>query len=200
MPISMACHFTADDITNGYTLMSLADKDLTNVYYILQARADQSGDPVRAIINDASASPASADTSSGYAANTWYRGAAIFASSTSRSAYLDGGSKVTNITSRTPTGIDRFSIGRIGNTGTERYLNGKVAEAGMWDVALSDDDVASLARGFAPILIKLQNLVSYWRLIGHHSPEIDPVGRVQLSLNNTPTKADHPRVFGPRRR
>jgi hypothetical protein len=80
------------------------------------------------------------------------------------------------------------------------FLNGQIAEAAVWNVALSAAEIASLSKGFSPLLIRPASLVAYWPLIGRHDPEIDPVGRFDMTLTANPTTAAHPRVILPHRR
>jgi hypothetical protein len=44
------------------------------------------------------------------------------------------------------------------------WLSGKVAEAAVWNVALTITDVAVLNAGYSPLFVKPQNLVAYWPL------------------------------------
>ena len=70
----------------------------------------------------------------------------------------------------------------------------------MWDVALTDDEVATLAKGVCPLFVRPGNLLAYWPLIGNNSPEIDCVGRFEMTLTNSPGTSAHPRVYMPRQR
>jgi hypothetical protein len=74
-------------------------------------------------------------------------------------------------------------------------MNGRIAEAGIWNVALSDREVAALASGVHPARMRPDALVAYWPLWGDDSPELDwhPSGgtRYPMTLTGTPTKANH---------
>ena len=133
-----------------------------------------------------------------YTAGAWHHGAAVFASSTSRTPYLDGAAGSPNTSSAAPTGIDRIHIGQTGSGSA--FAQSNFAEVGVWSIALAADDIAALADGVCPLLVRPESLVFYAPLIGRDSPEIDVVGGIALTLNNTPTAADHPRVFRPRGR
>lgn len=90
----------------------------------------------------------------------------------------------------------------IGNSygAPTRYWNGRLAEIGLWNRALSADEIAALADGFAPSLFP-RGLISYWPLMGRISPESDWFGGQTGSLVNTPTAADHPpKIIRARRR
>ena len=60
--------------------------------------------------------------------------------------------------------------------------------------------MAALGKGISPLLVRPGGLVAYWPLIGNASPEIDPVGGINLSWNATPLKADHYPIILPRAR
>jgi hypothetical protein len=197
-PITMACWFKLTDITNFQALMSLARNNATfGDFFILAARGDVASDPLEA--NCFSSSPNGfgvAATTSGYAANTWHHGCAVFASATDRRVYLNGGSKGTNATSTNPISIDRTSIGALYRNTPAGYCDGLLAEAGIWNVALSDEEAAILAKGYSPLLVRPASLVAYWPLIGRYSPEIDIKGGYALTVSGA-TVGDHPRIIYP---
>lgn len=127
----------------------------------------------------------------------WNHAAGVFTNNSSRSAFLNGANKVTETTTVTPNvaGLTTY-IGH--NAYDANYLNGLLAEVGVWDVALSDDEVAALAKGFCPLLIRPQSLIAYWPLFGNQSPEPDRwKNRYDLTLTGSPAKADHPRIYYP---
>lgn len=162
---------------------------------MIVANGGVGGDPLQAITYTASSSIAS--TTSGYSADTWHHGCAVFASATSRAAYLDGGNKGTNATNHLPSGVNRSFVGTRILSGTRAFfLNGMVAEAGIWDIALSDAEVAALATGLSPLLVRPESLVAYWPLWGSSDPEIDRVGGLGLAVTGATADA-HPRVFNP---
>lgn len=130
-------------------------------------------DNVSATTGDGSSSSSSASTMS-ITANTWVHAAAVFASATSRAAYLNGGNKGTNTVSRTPTGLNRTSIGAQDNADlatAPKNMIGPLAHVAIWNVALADADIAALATGMSPLLMQPEALVAYWPLIGVNSPE-----------------------------
>jgi hypothetical protein len=71
---------------------------------------------------------------------------------------------------------------------------GRIAEVAVWSEAIDARQIESIADGFSPAQVSLNNLVSYWPLYGNASPEPDIIS----SLNGTVTgaaKGDHPRVY-----
>ena len=67
-----------------------------------------------------------------------------------------------------------------------------MAEVAIWNVALSDAEVAVLSGGLPHILMRPDALVRYWPLWGRHDPEIQLVGGTDsLTLNGSPAAANH---------
>lgn len=124
--------------------------------------------------------------------------AAVFTSNTSRTAFVNGGSKTTNTTSKsTPSGLAATILGKYEHSGSF-FANGAFAEVGIWAAALDDAEVIALSKGVSPLQIRPQSLVAYWPLIGNDSPEPDRWrSRVDLTLTNAPAKASHVRVYAP---
>lgn len=153
--------------------------------------------------DNAAASTALSSTT--ISANTWFHAAAVFTSATDRAAFLNGGGKGTNATSRTPAGIDRTSIGLQDNAAANRAFanggTGDLAEVGLWSAALTDAEIAILAAGISPLAVRPASLIGYWPLLGVNSPEDNIVSNVSvMSLVGAPTQAAHPRIIRPRAR
>lgn len=124
--------------------------------------------------------------------------AAVFASDASRIAYYNGLAATEETTSRTPTLPDTVSIGgHLYNTSTiARTWDGDVAEAAIYNVGLTAAEVAMLAAGYSPLMVRPEALVAYWPLVGRNSPETDIVGKYDLTLTGT-TASPHPRIIRP---
>jgi hypothetical protein len=195
VPFSVACWFNPGNITVNFCLASLTDGTNTN-QFLLSARGDVALDPVQAQASDAGGVN-SANSSTSFSAAVWQHACGVWASATSRSAYLNGGGKGSNVTSRTPTGLNLTRLGMTGTGGGA--LVGSLAECAIWDIALSDDEVAILAEGYSPLLVRPQSLVACWPLI-KNANVIDLIGGRTLTVNGNPTAARHPRVIYPKRR
>ena len=133
-------------------------------------------------------------------AGAWQHGAAVFASSTSRTAYYNGTPGTTDTVSVAVNGgvANRTNIGARFNTAIGGFWDGGLAEAAIWNVALTAAEIAALAKGFSPLLIRPTALVAHWPLIGRHSPELSRKGGSGMTLVNAPAQADHPRIIMPR--
>jgi hypothetical protein len=130
---------------------------------------------------------------------TWLHAGAVFTSASDRTAYWDG-SGVNNTTAANALGtVNYTTLGTLRYVGTfVDFLGGDLAEAAMWNVALTAAEMASLAKGMSPQFVRPAALVGYWPLLGNESPEVDRTKQLNhLTLTNTPTKAAHPRVYMP---
>lgn len=72
------------------------------------------------------------------------------------------------------------------------FGNGRYAEVGIWNAALTAAEVASLAKGMTCDKIRPQNLVFYAPLV---RDLIDAKGGLTITNNNSSTVAEHPRVY-----
>lgn len=185
-PFTMACWFQPDNITDAMILFDILDTDTSSNYWRLAANGTIAGDPLR-FQADSGVGISIAESTTGFSADQWNHACGVAASATSRTVYLNGGSSATATDSRTPTGIDRVGIGANG-IGLVA-MNGKLAEASVWNVALSAAEVAALARGVHPLRIRPGNIVSYWPLYttGHIA---DYIGSSDLTSQGAGAKAN----------
>lgn len=193
-PLTLSCWFQSANTTSNYLLCGVIENSGggTNEFS-LWASGGVAGDPVQAISRTTSSAAASSST--GFSANTWHHACGVFTSATSRAAFIDGGSKGTNTTSRTPGSLARYIIGsRNDATG---QLNGLAAEFAIWSVALTDAEVAALGRGISPLLVRPASLLEYWPL--SNSRLINVKSGIELSATGATGGIDHPRIIYPRR-
>jgi hypothetical protein len=196
-PLTMACWAKWNTLGTSTMLMTIGDSSSTTTLLNRFRLSKNASDLVIA----ATANTTTSGTSSGgtvTATNTWYHCAGIYTSSTSRTGYLDGVAGTANTTSLTPSSLDDTTIGAsIYSGGAGTYMDGQIAEAGIWNVALTAAEITSLAKGVSPLMIRPASLISYWPLIGQTSPEIDLRSRFEMTVNGA-VAADHPRVYMPR--
>lgn len=197
-PLTMWCRFRSTDAAASQVLMALLDKDNDTDYFRIVAAGDGAGDPIN-VRTASSSAGGSANTSTGYSANSWHTAGGVFAAANDRRAFIDGGSKGTNTTSVTPSGIDRMCLAQQVDLTPDRPLIGRIAEAAIWNVALTDAEVALLEK-CSPLDIRRANLKGYWPALQRDgSVVLDRSGnRNDLTLNGTPTWANHPPI-APRR-
>ena len=174
-PFTMACWFNTDDVANRISLMGLANSGAASDYFSLQCNGPNSS-VIRAITISGGSS--AAQTSTSYLADTWHLACGVFAATNDRRAFLDGGGKDTNSGTTVPIGVNRSSIGRIGDSSPSFEMSGFIAEAAIWDVALTDSEIAALYNSrINPRYMRSSNVVGYWPIWGIHSPEIDLSGQ-----------------------
>jgi hypothetical protein len=187
-PLTLACWFNSDSATANQTLISITNAG-GQERFILQAGGAQTGDPVRAI-TVAGNNGSSADSATGYSANTWHHAAAVFASTTSRTAYIDGVGGTAETTSRTPGTLTATRIGvTVAGGNRAQYMNGRLAEVAAWNVALDAAELAALAKGFRPSLIRPASLRLYVPLVR----EVADYSRAVALTTSGPLVADHTR-------
>jgi hypothetical protein len=192
-PITMSIIGRSSNNASQQFIFALGNSTVSSGQFIATVYAgDVSGDPVSVFLSEATLN-ARANSTTSYTLNTFENVVALFTSTTSRTVYLNGGNNPTaNTDSRQPTGIDRLSIGALLRSTVAAYLSGQGAEAAIWSVALSDAEIASLAKGFKPYRIRPQSLVFYAPLIREL---IDVKGALAITNNNTATVERHPRVY-----
>ncbi len=192
-PLTMAAWVKSDDDTKAQAALWIGNSASGQAFYI-DLRGNVAGDHVRAGSNDGA--DATAVSTTGFVANTWCHVAGVFTSTTSRTIYLDGGGSATDTTAITPT-VNQFGIGRQFRPGGGDDFSGMIAEVGIWSAALDASEIAALAKGICPLLIRPQSLVGYWPLFGNDATEIDRWRNNYVLTVNGAVKAEHPRLYYP---
>ena len=192
-PLTMACWFNSDSLTTSQTAILIRSATISGRPYMgLFVRGHVAGDPITAGISDG-ASFSGADSTASYSANTWHHGCAVFASTTSRTIYLDGGNSATNTDNRVATPQEiRIGVFVNFNDSQTAFMNGRLAEVGIWNAVLTAAEIASLAKGMTCDKVRPQNLVFYAPLV---RDLIDQKGGLAITNNNGATVANHPRVY-----
>lgn len=140
----------------------------------------------------------SAQMSAGsFAVDTWVSIAATFDGANLRSyvnGALDGTSGGTSASVASDTEVTVNGASDYGGDPVYIFANGETAEQAIWDVVLTVDEIASLAKGFRATRVRPNNLVFY-------SPQVR--GRQELVAGRTLNVGvgsenilPHPRVFG----
>jgi len=128
-----------------------------------------------------------------FSVNTWHHGAVIFASTTSRTSYLDGVAGTTNTVSSDPTGLTDILIGAIMvSSAPANHFDGNLSEVAVWNVALTAAEIVSLAKGFSPKKIRPQSLKFYAPIVRNIA---DYIGNVSLANQNSATVTSHNRIY-----
>lgn len=193
VPITMACWVYNTAFSDNEVIMNLVDKSSTKKGFMFYMRF---GTGVLRAVTESDADSEYAEASQAPSVDTWHHVCAVYAAVDDRRCYLDGGNKGTESTSITPSGIDRTAIGQVGDSTPGRYLESRVAEAAIWNRALTDAEVLMLSKAYSPSFVP-QSLVAYWPLV--RDADTDIVGGFNLTAFNAPTVANHPRIIYPAR-
>ena len=190
-PITMACWFYADDDAATGALMSLGDFDGQNVWLLLA----HSNDNIYA--RQYTGGVLAAAGVGSFSIDTWHHACAVYAATDDRKVYLDGGAPGTNTAVGSPSGIDTVTVGSYAYNGSRGRspFSGRLAEAAMWNVALTANEISMLADGYSPLFVRPQNLVFYPPLVRDNDEDI--VGGLSLTAVNSPTVAAHPPMIYP---
>lgn len=194
-PFSIAGWFQPDGTGVTDVFMALSSNVVATNWWI--AGVDAASNKIFAQKRNG-ASIGSAVSTTTVSAGTWHHFAAVFASNTSRTVYLDGAGKGTNATSVTDPSHNFLTAALVLNGGPGALpFNGKLAELAIWSAALTDASAAALAAGVSPRFIGPSFLSFYAPLIGRASPEPDLIGGNDLTLVNSPANFAHPRMIYP---
>lgn len=191
VPFTFACWaFAASDM--GNVMMFIGDKDVAADWWVLARNSanDRAGFRCR----DTASADANS-TNGSFPVDTWLHICGVATASNDRDIYVNAGNSGNDNTDLTPDGADRVSIGRFGDSSPGSEWDGYIAEAAIWNVALTVSEVGILAKGFSPLFVRPQSLVAYWPLIRDENQ--DRVGGYDLTAFNAPTIVAHPPVIYP---
>lgn len=193
VPVTLAAWVKPVDVAAQYGIVGVANSATgAGVGLVLQPTTGK----VMARVDDTVVAPSALSTTS-VAVGVWTHVCGVFAGLSSRAAFVNGGSKGTDTT--TTIAWSGLNVTELGDTNVGAhvwYLNGDLAEVAIWTVALDDAEVASLAAGVSPLLVRPTALAAYWPLLGRTSPEIDLWGRRELTVIGA-TASAHPRIAVP---
>ena len=135
---------------------------------------------------------------------TWFHILGSFVAAADQKLYVSGaqdgastaGSNISDFADS-----DYFYIGTGVNSGTDiasKTWEGGIAEVAAYAAELTAGEIAALAKGFSPLLVRHSALVGYWPLGGPYAPTtIDPVGSNTLTANGGASVESHPRIIYP---
>lgn len=184
-----AWYYPILDATNFQNIVSMGDIDTAVDYVTLIFHSGLANDPLRWTMRDVGGTT---DINFGTSTlNAWNHGVGIAASDTSRYLWVNGSKSSESTVSRNPNAFDTIRIAAYATGGgfTGKEFDGRIAEVGVWNVALTDDEVGMLYAGFSPLFVRPQSLVFYLPLIRDNDNDL--VGGINLSATNTPTIAEH---------
>lgn len=129
------------------------------------------------------------------AGTNWRQVAGVLDPSVRQELFLDGTSEAltnSSVAASIYNSTAALHIGRQSGAASNNTFDGDIAEVGIWDVALTTAEIASLADGFACDKVRPQSLVFYAPLIRELQ---DVRGGLSIANINVATVANHPRVY-----
>ncbi len=193
-PFTVAAWFRSDSATAAQTVIAIVDTAATNSYWELVADGSAGSDPVVFAVHGTSGPRRAATTSTGYTVDQWHHAAGVETNASSRAAYIDGGSVGTNGNSATPASIDRVSVGQRRNSSPTQEFDGQIAHVTIWDIALTAQEIASLASGINPLQMRRANIVYYTPFNGNQDPEQEIVGGNDMTISATTRVGEEPPI------
>lgn len=185
MPITISCLVNTDSGGTVFPFVVIANP--TDGSRVNIARVNN--DWVASSIDAANFGVSS--TSSTYVTGQWTHICGVHTSSSLRQVYVDGVGGTSNATAL--GSFSSFNQVTIGSNHLQSFFtDGRLAEVGIWNAALTNAEIASLARGITCNKIRPQNLVFYAPLI--RNLQDTRGGRIITPVNN-PTVVAHPRVY-----
>ena len=192
-PLTFACWAKPDAAVNS-SLVAISDNGVDNQTYMLAARGVADPKAAQFVIRHSGGTVNVLGTVE-WSIGSWHHFCAVSATATSHAVYLDGADKQTSATSAEPTGLDTTAVGREPRLTPANYASGRIDHAVIYNVALTDAEVAMLAAGASPLLIRPTGLVAYWMLVG--GVLVDVIGGVTLTNNGATVDPDHSPLWYP---
>jgi hypothetical protein len=181
-PLTMAFWANLDSVNNDRNVVRLTSSDFNNSFILMM-----NGSRLELHIF-AGGNKTEIRTTADISTGVWFHGAGVFASTTSRTVYHNGGNSATNTTTRSPTNITE---GYIGSRRDQNFTDGRLAEIGIWSADLTQPEIQMLAQGFTCDQVRPQSLVFYAPLVR----DISDLAGGRALTNNGATVAVHPRIY-----
>jgi hypothetical protein len=198
VPLTMAC-WARPTVAAGtaFGIISIDDNTTANRFMVWVSAAGKPSLVVNATFT--------LNHATSYTQNVWGHYCGVFKANTgalARSIFFNGTGKVSNTSSATPGAMTQTVAGFGGGSS---FMDGDIAEYAIWNIALTDAEVAiigSATTPISPLLMHPESLVFYAPLL---SPVVNPEIELMRARNLTPsasvpTLADHPRIFYPKPR
>lgn len=186
-PLTMVCWFRPSNVADTRFPLSLgaaAASDQHSIYY---------GANNLYFITSIGGTFGQSQSAIGGLSDTWIHAAGVLSANNNRIVYANGVAGGTNTTTVNPSNIDTLRIGtRYFSGSLGAYMNGRIAEVGIWNTNLTAAEVASLAKGMTCDKVRPESLVFYTPLVRDLQ---DISGGLTITNNNAATVANHPRVY-----
>lgn len=122
----------------------------------------------------------------------WNHVCAVYTSTTSRAAYMNGVNKGTDTTLMTPASLAEFQMGLRADGGMP--FDGLIAYAAFWNIALSDAQVLSLMTSL-PGAVASASLLGLWNMSDNGATVLDTSGAARhLTISGATYNAAMPTI------
>lgn len=193
---TIACWFRPDTVTGSPRLLSRWASG-SNQRYLLQLSSSKL---LLAILGQDLGGQTVAGATT-LTTGSWFHAAGTYEPSTALRVYLNGtqdGVLTTSVKPALAAGVAQRTLGIGDETANNTSLfDGRIAEVGIWSATLSAAEIAALAKGVSPTLVRPGALANYWPIWGVAFPEIDLTGTVNATTPGTVALADHAPVGCP---
>lgn len=185
-PMTMACWAMCANTTTAYALMTLYSSNTNHV-----TLATTAAGRVQMAVNDGTGAGGPSSTA-GYAADTWFHACGVYTSNVLRTVYYNGGNSASVSQDKNVVGL---TTSYIGSRNTIIPLDGRVAWATIWNVALTPGEILTLSKGVYPLWVRSQNIVAFYPLYGRGSAEQELVNGLDLAITGTVPFYPQPRIL-----
>jgi hypothetical protein len=195
-PLTISCWVNLDNTAANRSFVTLNDAN-GQERFSLSVNPSANRSVQFAYLTSAGAIPFVAAMNAAPSAGIWYHASATVSGTgagTTFAAYENGiiGELTQSGTLTVANNIDSVIIGSRYATSLGLFMDGKIAEVGIWSSALTQPEIASLARGMTCDKVRPQSLVFYAPLV---RDLIDAKGALTITNNNGTTVANHPRIY-----
>lgn len=154
---------------------------------------------VYASIEAAAGNSISFDSSNSFSTSLWNYATLRWVSGALTADVILNGTKTTSgavAVAPTPT-VDLAAVGcRAYNNSPISFFDGDVARMSVWTTDLTDAEVAMLELDVSPLMVRPGSLRHVWEFFGSYSPEIEIIGRGDLTVTGA-TASAHARIIVP---
>lgn len=188
VPLTLACFFKPAAIGSFMRMVEPGEVTGSNAFLLaLSATGTVQGFTTASTSNNAS-------TTEVAFLNAWQSAAMVTQAVNSRYAAYNGRLSAINSTTRTPAGINLFSIG-VSSSGVTQFWSGLLAEVAVWQAALTPTELLSFNNGVPATRIRPESLLLYMPLSASMgTKDLGPQGYVLTNTACVPV-ADHPSIM-----
>lgn len=194
VPGTIAAWVRPDTTNADRTIAGLSNSGANQQIYRIHMTA--AGVPAAQIRNDANEAEVATGTTT-LSTTSFQHVCATFASDGAPEIFYNGASEATGVAhaSGVVFTLNQTEIGVLQRNAASLFWDGDIAEVGFWNAVLDDSEIAALADGYSPMLIRPGSLKVYTSLLRSVVSVKGPV----FTVTGT-AAAIHPRVMMPRRR